>query len=96
MCEQPGSCYDHLQERRFEFVPLWGLAVYFVYTMRRVDCETCGVKVERIPLSAAIRNGTNLAEWSVPATRLPGEEIWARSCGNRESSSWLAYRAMGE
>jgi len=29
-CKQSGSCYDHLQERRFEFVPLWGIAVYFI------------------------------------------------------------------
>ncbi|MFQ5503129.1 MAG: ISL3 family transposase [Phycisphaerae bacterium] len=48
-CGRPGSCYDHQAERRFEFVPLWGIAVYFVYTMRRVNCRTCGVKVERIP-----------------------------------------------
>ena len=33
-----GPGYDRLPERRFEFVPLWGMAVYFVYAMRRVDC----------------------------------------------------------
>ena len=31
------------------FVPLWGIAVFFLYAMRRVDCPRCGVKVERIP-----------------------------------------------
>lgn len=30
-------------------VPLWGIAVCFVYRMRRVQCPTCGVKVERVP-----------------------------------------------
>jgi transposase len=45
---RPG--YDRAEvPRRFEFVPLWGLAVVFVYSMRRVDCPDCGVKVERVP-----------------------------------------------
>jgi transposase len=35
--------------RRFEFVPLWGIAVFFLYAMSRVDCPECGVKVERVP-----------------------------------------------
>src|SRR5262245_33271447 len=48
-CGRPGSQYDRLNPRRFEFVPLWGLAVFFVYRMRRVDCRRCGVKVERVP-----------------------------------------------
>ncbi len=42
-CGQTASGYDRLAERRFEFVPLWQIAVYFVYAMRRVDCPTCGV-----------------------------------------------------
>jgi len=46
-CQAPG--YDRLPERRFEFVPLWQIAVCFVYAMRRVDCPTCGVKVEQVP-----------------------------------------------
>ena len=48
-CGQAASGYDRLAERRFEFVPLWQIAVYFVYTMRRVDCPACGVKVEQVP-----------------------------------------------
>ena len=36
-CEASG--YDRANEpRRFEFVPLWGIAVYFLYRMRRVEC----------------------------------------------------------
>ena len=35
---RPG--YDRLQERRFEFVPLWQIAVVFVDALRRVDCPT--------------------------------------------------------
>ena len=46
-CGRPGRVYDRLAPRRLEFVPLWGLRVFFVYMMRRVDCPTCGVTVER-------------------------------------------------
>ena len=46
-CGPPGPGYDRLPERRFDFVPLWGIAVLFVYALRRVDCPTCGVKGER-------------------------------------------------
>src|SRR5579883_89996 len=48
-CGQPGPQYDRLKARRFEFVPLWAIAVFFVYRMRRVDCRRCGVTVERVP-----------------------------------------------
>ena len=48
-CGRQGPQYDRLKARRFEFVPLWSMAVYFVYRMRRVDCAGCGVTVERFP-----------------------------------------------
>ena len=47
---QPG--YDRQPEpRRFEFVPLWNIAVTLIYVMRRVQCPNCGVKVESVPWS---------------------------------------------
>lgn len=48
-CCRPAPLYDRLTERRFEFVPMWGFAVFFLYVMRRVNCSTCGVKVEQVP-----------------------------------------------
>lgn len=48
-CEQPGPGYDTLPPRRFEFVPLWNIAVFFIYALRRVNCKRCGVKVEKVP-----------------------------------------------
>jgi transposase len=48
-CGRPGPAYDRLEERQFEFVPLWGLVVYLAYRMRRVDCRRCGVTVEMVP-----------------------------------------------
>jgi hypothetical protein len=34
---RPG--YDRMPSRRFEFVPLWQIAVFFVYARRRGDCH---------------------------------------------------------
>jgi transposase len=49
-CHQPAPGYDHLPERRFEFIPLWGFLVFFLYSMRRVNCRSCcGVLVEEVP-----------------------------------------------
>jgi transposase len=49
-CGKRGSCYDHMPtHRQFEFIPLWNIPVYFHYTMRRVSCEKCGVRVEQVP-----------------------------------------------
>ena len=50
ICGKNGPLYDHMpNHRQFEFIPLWNIPVYFHYTMRRVDCEECGVRVERVP-----------------------------------------------
>ena len=49
-CGRRGPQYDTLSPRWFEFVPLWGLRVFFLYRMRRVACARCGgVRVERVP-----------------------------------------------
>jgi transposase len=49
-CQTASSIYDHQRELRlFEFVPIWGMKVYFRYMMRRVNCLFCGIKVESIP-----------------------------------------------
>lgn len=49
VCRRKAPGYDRLPQRRFEFNPFWGILVFFVYAMRRVDCPRCGVKVERVP-----------------------------------------------
>lgn len=48
-CGRKGPGYDRLPERRFQFVPLWSIPVFFLYAMRRVECPQCGVKVEQVP-----------------------------------------------
>ena len=49
VCHKPSSLYDKLQVREFKFVPIWNIAVVFLYRMRRVSCEKCGIKVEEVP-----------------------------------------------
>jgi transposase len=58
---RPG--YDTLPSRRFEFVPLWGIPVFFLYAMRRVECPTCGVKVERVPWAQGKNRLTTTYAW---------------------------------
>jgi transposase len=49
-CGRACSCYDTSPNtRRFEFIPVWGIMVYFLYRMRRVNCPMCNVKVESVP-----------------------------------------------
>ncbi len=48
-CGKPAPSYDHLSERRTEFIPFWGFIVFFIYAMRRVDCPKCGIIVEKVP-----------------------------------------------
>jgi len=68
-CHKHGPCYDHLQRRSFDFVPMWGFAVLLLYCMRRIDCRTCGVTVEEVPWATGKSQMTNafklfLAFWA--------------------------------
>lgn len=77
-CGRPASTYDRSpQPRRFDFVPLWGILVQFVYRMRRVNCRSCGVKVERVPWAqgkcpTTIEYQWYLARW---ARRMSWKEV---------------------
>lgn len=79
-CEQPGPGYDTLPVRRFEFVPLWGILVFFLYAMRRVDCRTCGVKVEQVPWAKGKQRITTSYAWFLAswAKRLSWSEVAVR------------------
>lgn len=49
-CGKPRPGYDRMSgPRQFEFIPLWNIPVSLSYTMRRVNCPACGVKVEAVP-----------------------------------------------
>jgi transposase len=76
-CAKRGSTYDTLSPRRFQFVPLWGIHVFFVYAMRRVDCRRCGVKVERVPWAAGKSPITTSYAWFLAgwAKRMSWKEV---------------------
>lgn len=68
-CSKECSVYDHLTVREFDFVPLWNIRVVFEYQMRRVNCPSHGVKVEKIPWATGKSHITTvfqlfLAQWA--------------------------------
>jgi transposase len=91
-CQRPAPGYDRQPERRWQFVPLWGIPVWFIYAPRRVQCPEHGVVVEHIPWSDGKRPVT-LAMMGFLAT-------WARRLSWRETAqafhtSWEAvYRSV--
>lgn len=76
-CGARASGYDTLARRRFEFVPLWGIAVFLLYAMRRVDCAQCGVRVEAVPWANGKHQLTNTYAWFLArwARRLSWKEV---------------------
>ncbi|MHB1512440.1 MAG: hypothetical protein ACYCTF_03580 [Acidiferrobacter sp.] len=68
-CRQPAPGYDTLPERRFRFVPLWGMPTWCLYAPRRLACDTCGIHVEHLPWALGKRPVTQsfagfLASWA--------------------------------
>jgi transposase len=76
-CGRRCPTYDRLKERRFEYVPLWGIMVYFAYRMRRVNCRRCGVTVERVPWCDGKHPLTTTYRWFLArwARRLSWSEV---------------------
>ena len=105
-CLKRGRPYDRLEERRFEFVPLWGILVFLAYRMRRVDCKRCGVTVEMVPWGDGKNQLTTTYRWYLAswAKRLSWSEVgsifrtsWESVCRAVEHAvEWgLAHRDLG-
>jgi len=80
--------YDTAREpRRFHYVPLWGIAVVFEYLMRRVNCASCGVRVERVPWAQGKSPVTTSFAWFLAgwAKRLSWKEVADAFCTSWES-----------
>jgi len=92
VCRNEGPGYDTLPSRRFEFVPFWGIVVFFVYIMRRVDCPSCGVKVEWIPWANGKHRQTKTYAWFLAswAKRLS----WAEAAEAFQTSWYHVYTAV--
>ena len=78
--------------RRFEFIPFWGILVYFVYAMRRVDCPTCGVKVEQVPWAQGKRTVTTTYAWFL--ARWAKRLSWAQVAEAFHTSWYTVYRSV--
>ena len=91
-CHRRGPCYDTLPVRHFQFVPIWGLLVFFAYAMRRVDCKRCGVTVEEVPWAEGKSPITTTYAWFLAswAKRMS----WSAVAGVFRTSWDTVYRAV--
>lgn len=91
-CDKRRSTYDTQSVRLFEYVPLWGIPVYFRYAPRRTDCRTDGVLVEVMPWATGKEHMTK--------TYMIFLSRWARRLSWKETAevfrtSWdSVYRAV--
>lgn len=92
-CGQKRPGYDRQPLRRFQFVPLWNIAVFFVYALRRVNCPECGVVVEQVPWCEGKQAHTRTYQWFLAqwARRLSWQEV-ARVFGTSWQSVYHAVR----
>jgi transposase len=105
-CGKKRSGYDRAEQpRRFNFIPIWAIAVVFVYQMRRVDCPDCGVKVERVPWAEGKSPLTTEYQWFLArwARRMSWKEVAEVFCVSwdrvyeavKQAVSWgLAHRDL--
>ena len=91
-CLKPAPGYDHLPQRAWLFVPLWGIVTWFLYAARRVHCPEHGVVVEHVPWSDGKR--------PVTIAMMCFLSRWARRLSWRETArvfgtSWeCVYRSV--
>lgn len=88
-CGSKCSGYDILPGRRFEFIPFWGILVYFIYAMRRVDCPDCGIKVESVPWAEGKRTITNTYAWFL--ARWARQLSWSEVADHFQTSWHTVY-----
>ncbi len=48
-CHKLSPSYDKQPLRRYQYVPLWNIPVYFAYAPRRINCKAHGIRVELLP-----------------------------------------------
>jgi transposase len=91
-CGRRGPLYDRLEQRQFEYVPIWGILVFLAYRMRRVNCTRCGVTVEMVPWGDGKNQLTTTYRWYLAAwaKRLSWSEV-----GSIFRTSWdSVFRAV--
>ncbi len=99
-CGCKGRVKDRSPEaREFQFVPLWDVAVFFVYRMRRVDCSKCqAVLVEEVPWAEGKHPQTNSLRWFLadqPTFGARAKSLNWQETARRFSVSWeCVFRAV--
>ncbi len=91
-CGRKCPGYDTLPVRRFEFVPFWGILVYFIYAMRRVNCPDCGIKVERVPWADGKRTVTTTYAWFL--ARWAKQLSWSQTAEAFRTSWYTVYSSV--
>lgn len=91
-CGKRSATYDTMKPRHFQFVPLWGILIFLVYSMRRIDCKTCGVTVELVPWADGKKRITKSFGWFLSswAKRL----TWKDTAEAFQTSWDTVYRAV--
>jgi transposase len=92
-CGRPGRVHDVLPERRWQFVPLWGIPVVLCYAPRRVVCPQGGPTVEAMPW--------NIGKHPYAKAHMLFLARWARRLSWKETAkvfgaSWDAVRRSVE
>ena len=85
VCGRRGPGYDILPTRRFEFIPFWGIKLFFLYALCRVNCKRCGIKVEQVPWASGKHQLSESYAWFLAgwAKRLSWLEV-----ANAFRTSW--------
>ena len=91
-CGNRCGTYDTQSCRDYEYIPLWGIQVYFRYAPRRVNCLEHGIHVEQVPWAVGKERQTKsyqsfLARW---AKRLS----WKETADVFKTSWESVYRAV--
>lgn len=91
-CGKRSATYDTMKPRRFPFVPLWGILVFLVYTMRRIDCKRCGVTVELVPWADVKKRITKSFGWFLSSW---AKRLTWKDTAEAFNTSWdTVYRAV--
>ena len=91
-CGQVRPGYDRLPERTWDFVPLWQIAISFVYALRRVECPDCGVVAERVPWSEGKQRQTKSYRWFL--ARWAQRLSWLETANIFHTSWDTVYRSV--
>jgi transposase len=91
-CRKRRTGYDRLPARLFEFIPVWGIAVFFQYAMRRVQCNKCGVVVESVPWAQGKHHLTTTYAWFL--SHWAKKLSWSDVASSFKTSWMTVYRAI--